>query len=122
MLALSAGLVACAGGGISSGAQASMEKTETSVVNGVALTKHVVQVATRFYVPYTGADAGIKQRFPNGFPIAPGSGLTLRNKDADGTLWFYALTDRGPNGDSPDHDHDNNSATAANKTKSFPCA
>ena len=120
VLALSAGLVACAGGGVSSGAQASMEKTETSVVNGVALTKHVVQVATRFYVPYTGADAGIKQRFPNGFPIAPGSGLTLRNKDADGTLWFYALTDRGPNGDSPDHDHDNNSATAANKTKSFP--
>lgn len=97
-----------------------MEKTETSVVEGVTLTKHVLQVASRFYVPYTGADAGIRQRFPQGFPIAPGSGLTLRNKDADGTLWFYALTDRGPNGDSPDLDRGNGSAAATRKTKSFP--
>ena len=97
-----------------------MEKAELSVVDGVALTKHVVQVATRFYVPYNGVDAGIKQRFPHGFPIAPGSGLTLRNKDADGTLWFYALTDRGPNGDSPDLVRDNSGAAAAGKTKVFP--
>lgn len=119
LLALGAGLVACASGGVSSGVQASVEKAETSVVDGVVLTKHVVQIEPRFYVPYLGADAGIKQRFPHGFPIAPGSGLTLRNKDADGTLWFYALTDRGPNGDSPDL-AGNSSAAAATKTKSFP--
>lgn len=119
-LALGAGLAACAGGGISTGAQAGMEKTEISVVEGVTLTRHVLQVAPRFYVPYTGADAGIRQRFPQGFPIAPGSGLTLRSKDADGTLWFYALTDRGPNGDSPDLDRGDSSAAASHKTKSFP--
>lgn len=104
--ALLAGLAACAG----------MEKTETSVVDGVTLTKHVLQVPARFFVPYTGADAGIRQRFPQGFPIAPGSGLSLRNRDADGTLWFYALTDRGPNGDSPDLD----GGSGTVKTKSFP--
>lgn len=113
------GLALCAGGGVSSWAQAGLEKAETSVIEGVALTRHVLQVATRFYVPYTGADVGIRQRFPQGFPLAPGSGLTLRNKDADGTLWFYALTDRGPNGDSPDLDS-SSGATSANKTKAFP--
>lgn len=107
-----------AGGGISSWAQANGEKAETSVVEGVALTKHVLQVATRFYVPYTGRDAGMRQRFPQGFPLAPGSGLTLRNRDADGTLWFYALTDRGPNGDSPDLDL--SGGAEPGKTKSFP--
>lgn len=120
VLALGAGLAACAGSGMSSGAQESVEKTEMSVVEGVALTKHVLQVPPRFYVPYAGADAGIKQRFPQGFPLAPGSGLALRNKDADGTLWFYALTDRGPNGDSPDREPGSSGAIAASKTKAFP--
>jgi hypothetical protein len=111
------GVVLCAGGGASSRAQAGMERAEMSVVDAVTLTRHVLQVPPRFYVPYTGADAGIKQRFPQGFPLAPGSGLTLRNKEADGTLWFYALTDRGPNGDSPDLDPGHSSAAAASKTK-----
>lgn len=109
-----------AGSSVLSWAQASPERAETSVVDGMTLTKHLLQVASRFYVPYTGADAGIQQRFPQGFPLAPGSGLTLRNKDADGTLWFYALTDRGPNGDSPDLDQGSGSAAATRKTKSFP--
>lgn len=119
-LVLTAGLGACAGGGAHPGTEATISAMENAVVNGVTLTKHLLRVGQRFFVPYTGGDAGVRQSFPHGFSIAPGSGLALRNKDADGTLWFYALTDRGPNGDSPDHDHDGNSATPAQKSKSFP--
>ncbi len=97
-----------------------MEKTETSVVEGVTLTKHVLQVAPRFYVPYTGADAGIRQRFPEGFPIAPGSGADIAQQGCRRHFVVLRLTDRGPNGDSPDLEQGSSSGAAIHKTKSFP--
>ncbi|WP_175541656.1 esterase-like activity of phytase family protein [Polaromonas sp. YR568] len=105
---------------VGAGMAASAQEAKKSVVDGVTLTRHTVQIAPRFYVPYNGTDAGIRQRFPQGFPIAPGSGLTLRNRDADGSLWFYALTDRGPNGDSPDLGRGSRGPDGADKTKAFP--
>lgn len=39
--------------------------------------------------------------FPKGLPFAPGSGLALKQADQDGNLVFWALGDRGSNGDSP---------------------
>ncbi|BCL75279.1 hypothetical protein JHS3_10150 [Jeongeupia sp. HS-3] len=72
--------------------------------SGVTLeiSKYRVQVPEKFNVPYPGSDAGIKAAFPQGFPLSIGSSLAYKGKDADGSLLFYILTDRGPNGDSPD--------------------
>jgi hypothetical protein len=52
------------------------------------------------YVPYHGADASLKQYFPKGFPLAVGSGLSFIGTQ-NGVSTFYAITDRGPNADSP---------------------
>jgi hypothetical protein len=42
-----------------------------------------------------------QSRFPKGFLPAYGSGLAFKGKTADGNLEFFAITDRGPNGDGP---------------------
>lgn len=52
------------------------------------------------YVPYEGTDASVKAKFPNGFPLAVGSGLGFAGS-ANGVATFYSITDRGPNADSP---------------------
>lgn len=67
----------------------------------VNVTRYQVQAEDKFYVPYEGNDANIKADFPKGFLPAYGSGLTFKGKAADGSLEFYAITDRGPNGDGP---------------------
>lgn len=44
----------------------------------------------------------VSNEFPFGFVGGFGSGLTLKSYDKKtGTIEFYALTDRGPNGDAP---------------------
>lgn len=67
----------------------------------VSVTRYQVKADTKFYVPYEGTDAGIKADFPKGFLPAYGSGLAFKGKTADGNLEFFAITDRGPNGDGP---------------------
>lgn len=52
------------------------------------------------YVPYEGTDADVKAKFPNGFPLGVGSGLSFAGSN-NGVSTFYAITDRGPNADSP---------------------
>jgi hypothetical protein len=67
----------------------------------VNVTRMVLQAADSFYVPYEGGNAAVKADFPKGFLPSYGSGLAFKGKRADGTLEFYGLTDRGPNGDGP---------------------
>lgn len=65
------------------------------------ITRRQVQAADSFYIPYEGSNAAVKADFPKGFLPSYGSALAFKGKRADGTLEFYALTDRGPNGDGP---------------------
>lgn len=66
-----------------------------------SITRYQVQAANSFYVPYEGTNAAVKADFPKGFLPSYGSGLTFKGKAADGSLEFYGITDRGPNGDGP---------------------
>lgn len=68
---------------------------------GIAVMRYQLQADTRFHVPYEGDNANIKADFPQGFLPAYGSGLAFKGKADDGALEFYAITDRGPNGDGP---------------------
>jgi hypothetical protein len=67
----------------------------------VALTRHVIAIPAAFNVPYEGVNADVQQAFPDGFSPSYGSGLAFKGVQADGSLAFYCLTDRGPNGDGP---------------------
>ncbi len=65
------------------------------------VTRYQVQADAKFYVPYEGSNAATRTDFPNGFLPAYGSGMAFKGTAADGALEFYAITDRGPNGDGP---------------------
>ncbi len=92
--------------------QAAVAKNQLLIVEaeatGVATEKFadgiVTQVDRRVipddYVPYPGTDANLKQRFAKGFPLAVGSGLAYIGT-SNGVTSYYAITDRGPNADSP---------------------
>lgn len=63
-----------------------------------AVERYEVAIPVREAVGYSGVHAAV---FPVGMPFAPGSGLALKQADEDGSLVFWGLGDRGPNGDSP---------------------
>ncbi|KQQ42430.1 hypothetical protein ASF61_22060 [Duganella sp. Leaf126] len=67
----------------------------------VTVTRYQVQADSKFYIPYEGNNASVKQEFPLGFLPSYGSGLAFKGTNANGELEFYGLTDRGPNGDGP---------------------
>jgi hypothetical protein len=99
-------------------------RSETTVVAGtpageIKVSKYVIDDSdkTRFRVAYPGDNAGVKAAFPDGFFVGFGSGLTLKAKNSDGSLDFWFVTDRGPNGDSPDY---TSQATGERKSKAFP--
>lgn len=71
------------------------EKFSAGAIN--AVERYVIP---DIYVPYSGTDANTKAAFPKGFPLAVGSGLSFVS-DKNGVMTFYAITDRGPNADSP---------------------
>ncbi|BBB69155.1 hypothetical protein UNDYM_4902 [Undibacterium sp. YM2] len=77
--------------------------TQTNALGTVsaAVTRYQIQAADNFFVPYEGSNAAVKAEFPKGFLPSYGSGLTFKGKAADGSLEFYGITDRGPNGDGP---------------------
>lgn len=78
--------------------------TQSSSILGTvtaSITRYTIQAADKFYVPYEGSNAAVKADFPKGFLPSYGSGLAFKGKLVDGTLEFYGLTDRGPNGDGP---------------------
>lgn len=77
--------------------------TQTNALGSIAVsvTRHQMQADVKFNVPYEGSNDKIRADFPNGFLPAYGSGLAFKGTAADGALEFYAITDRGPNGDGP---------------------
>lgn len=68
---------------------------------GASVTRYQLQADQKFNVPYEGANPKVQADFPKGFLPAYGSGLAFKGKADDGALEFYAITDRGPNGDGP---------------------
>ncbi len=90
----------------------------------VTVTRYAVQASSSFYIPYEGTgNAAAKAEYANGFLPAYGSGLAYKGKLADGTLEFYAITDRGPNGDGPKIARsilDSSTATGTSDAKIFP--
>ncbi len=80
----------------------SFSQTNALGTVAVTVTRYAVQASSSFYIPYEGTgNAASKAEYANGFLPAYGSGLAYKGKLADGTLEFYAITDRGPNGDGP---------------------
>ncbi len=79
----------------------SIAQTSSMGTVTATITRYTVQASNSFFIPYEGSDQKIKDDFPKGFLPAYGSGLAFKGKLADGTLEFYAITDRGPNGDGP---------------------
>lgn len=73
--------------------------TQTTGVGSISanVTRQMIQFDDKFYIPYSGSNPATKADFAKGFLPAYGSGLSLKGKRADGTLEFYAITDRGPN-------------------------
>ncbi len=67
----------------------------------VSVTRYQIQAAAKYYVPYEGSNARVKEDFPQGFLPSYGSALAFKGINANGDLEFYGLTDRGPNGDGP---------------------
>lgn len=66
--------------------------------DGAKITKYLVTVPQKYYVKYQGPN---QTNFPQGFLTGFGSGLTLKAINKDGSIDFYGITDRGPNGDGP---------------------
>lgn len=82
-------------------------ETETTKLNQasaggeVAITKYTLDADSSLFIPYEGVNVAAGKDFAKGFFPAVGSGLTFKGTAANGDLEFYAITDRGPNGDSP---------------------
>lgn len=83
------------------GRGATSKSTQATAGGEVQITKYEVRAEASQYVPYEGGNAAAKKDFPLGFYPAVGSGLAFKGKAADGSLEFWGITDRGPNGDSP---------------------
>ncbi len=101
------------------GRGATSKSTQASAGGEVQITKYEVRAEASQYVPYEGSNAAAKKDFPLGFYPAVGSGLAFKGKAADGSLEFWGITDRGPNGDSPNAPRPDAAATTS-ITKMFP--
>lgn len=78
-----------------------------SAVSGVAaaadsplITKYLLTVPQKYNVKYTGPN---QEKFPNGFLTGFGSAIAFKSLNKDGSIDFYGITDRGPNGDGPEY-------------------
>ncbi|WP_316898916.1 esterase-like activity of phytase family protein [Pseudodesulfovibrio indicus] len=71
---------------------------QTAWAQDVLVEKYDVEIPKELFVPYTGVYA---DRFPDGFTVGIGSGMTYVGKARDGARVFYAIGDRGPNADAP---------------------
>lgn len=100
-------------------------ETETTKLNQasaggeVAITKYTLDADSSLFIPYEGVNVAAGKDFAKGFFPAVGSGLTFKGSAANGDLEFYAITDRGPNGDSPLAPVPGNTSVSSN-SKMFP--
>ncbi|MFO1252240.1 MAG: esterase-like activity of phytase family protein [Inhella sp.] len=83
------------------GRSGTSQSAQESAGGAVLITKYELQAEASQYVPYEGSNAAARKDFPQGFYPAVGSGLAFKGRAADGSLEFWGITDRGPNGDSP---------------------
>ena len=90
-------------------------RSQDSSGGTVLVTKYQLYADKSLYIPYEGTNAAAKADFPSGFYPAVGSGLAFKGKAADGSLEFWGITDRGPNGDSPNAPHPTTLASGASK-------
>ncbi|WP_027722908.1 esterase-like activity of phytase family protein [Maridesulfovibrio zosterae] len=70
----------------------------TAAASEFKIQKYEIDTPQKYNVPYSGK---FSAEFNDGFPIGIGSGMTYIGKGKDGTLFFYAISDRGPNAGSP---------------------
>ena len=68
--------------------------------HSVTITRHVLEPGPARNIPYPGGVSLTRRDFPTGFPLALGSGLAFKGLDG-GNPTFWAVSDRGPNGDGP---------------------
>lgn len=66
------------------------------LAEGVQPKSYIVH-ADSYQLPYKGNEKAFKHHINPGY----GSALALKDIKTDGTIEFYAITDRGPNGDIP---------------------
>lgn len=71
--------------------------------SALEVNRHIVKLQQNQYVNYQGNNPEFKEGFATGF----GSALTYIGKDELGQLSFLGLSDRGPNGDAPSYESQN---------------
>lgn len=69
-----------------------------AAADSMKITKYLLTVPQKYYVKYLGPS---QENFPNGFLTGFGSAIALKSVNKDGSIDFYGITDRGPNGDGP---------------------
>lgn len=75
-----------------------------------------IDVPKDMYVAYPGTNPDFKDGFITGF----GSSIAFLKQDQDGALYFYGLTDRGPNADGPLMEYTSGNKTVTSPAKFFP--
>lgn len=85
-------LLSCAMGTIFS-----TSPTNLYAQSNTAEVSHYIVTADNYQLPYDGEE----KEFANGINPGYGSGLMFKSLNNDGSIEFYCVTDRGPNGDIP---------------------
>lgn len=67
-----------------------------SSASDVHIQSYIVH-ADSYQIPYAGKEKEFQHKINPGY----GSALVFKDKKSDGTIEFYGITDRGPNGDIP---------------------
>lgn len=103
--------------GVRAGVALTESFTQKNTLGDVAVTvsRYQIKADSKFYIPYEGSHAKVKEEFPLGFLPSYGSSLAFKGTNANGDLEFYGLTDRGPNGDGPNLPSQSGSGTTGSK-------
>jgi len=59
----------------------------------VSVTRYQIQADSKYYIPYEGTNARVKEEFPQGFLPSYGSSLAFKGTNANGDLEFYGPTE-----------------------------